>query len=225
MCGIGQVLQMGFGMMSSAAQSRARIEEQTRQFEANKAAAEASFAASRETAALQFIQNNQKVRQQQFDFELLGKMQVSQLKAQAGASNLRGVSIRNTISDASAKISKDSRRFIDERKNMAAAYKQELHNLEVTKINQINTVVPGRWTMGDTLGMLAPVVNGFAGMMIQQQNRGYQQQQMSQIGQMPGGYGGGYGGNGYSFGYNPMAQTFQSGANPMGMFGMNRGMI
>lgn len=194
MCGIGQVLQMGFGMLSSAAQSRARIEEQNRQFEANKAAAEASFAASRETVALQFIQNNQKVRQQQFDFELMGKLAVSQFKAQAGASNLRGTSINNTVEDARAKVSKDARRFIDERKNMAAAYKQELHNLEVTKINQINTVVPGRWTMGDTLGMLAPVVNGFAGMMIQQQNRGYQQQQISQIGQMPGGYGSGYGG-------------------------------
>ena len=207
MCGIGQVLQMGFGMMSSAAQSKARIEEQTRQFEANKAAAEASFAAARETSALQFIQNNQKVRQQQFDFELLGKLQVSQLQAQTGASNLRGVSIRNTISDANARISKDSRRFIDERKNMAAAYKQELHNLEVTKVNQINTVVPGRWTMGDTMGMLAPVVQGFSSMMIQQQNRGYQQQQMGQIGQMPSGYGGGYGNT-----YGPVQPTFgQSG--------------
>lgn len=207
MCGVGQALQMGFGMLSSAAQSRARIEEQNRQFEANKAAAEASFAASRETVALQFIQNNQKVRQQQFDFELLGKLQVSQLNAQTGASNLRGVSVRNTISDAQAKISKDSRRFIDERKNMAAAYKQELHNLEVTKVNQINTVVPGRWTMGDTLGMLAPVVNGFSGMMIQQQNRAYQQQQISQLGQVPG----------YNYG-----QTYQSGYTPMGMF-TNRG--
>lgn len=202
MCGIGQVLQMGFGMMSSAAQSKARIEEQTRQFEANKAAAEASFAASRETVALQFIQNNQKVRQQQFDFELMGKLAVSQFKAQAGASNLRGTSINNTVQDARAKVSKDARRFIDERKNMAAAYKQELHNLEVTKINQINTVVPGRWTMGDTMGMLAPVVNGFASMMIQGQNRSYQQQQMGQIGQMPGGYGGGYGG--YGGGFNPV---------------------
>lgn len=185
MCGIGQVLQIGFGMLSSAAQSRARIEEQNRQYEANKAAAEASFAAARETAGLQFIQNNQKIRQQQFDFELLGKLAVSQLKAQQGASNLRGATINNTVEDARAKISKDARRFIDERKNMAAAYKQELHNLEVTKVNQINTVVPGRWTMGDTLGMLAPVVNGFSGMMIQQQNRSYQQQQMGMIGRAP----------------------------------------
>lgn len=207
MCGVGQALQMGFGMLSSAAQSRARIEEQNRQFEANKAAAEASFAASRETVALQFIQNNQKVRQQQFDFELLGKLAVSQLKAQQGASNLRGVTINNTVEDARAKIGKDARRFIDERKNMAAAYKQELHNLEVTKVNQINTVVPGRWTMGDTLGMLAPVVNGFSGMMIQQQNRGYQQQQISQLGQVPG----------YNYG-----QTYQSGYTPIGMF-TNRG--
>ena len=196
MCGIGQVLQIGFGMLSSAAQSRARIEEQNRQYEANKAAAEASFAAAKETAGLQFIQNNQKVRQQQFDFELMGKLAVSQLEAQTGASNLRGTSIRNTISDANARISKDARRFIDERKNMAAAYKQEIFNLEVTKVNQINTVVPGRWTMGDTLGMLAPVVNGFSGMMIQQQNRGYQQQQMGMIGRAPsyrGSYVGDYG--------------------------------
>lgn len=205
MCGVGQALQMGFGMLSSAAQSRARIEEQNRQFEANKAAAEASFAASRETVALQFIQNNQKVRQQQFDFELLGKLAVSQLKAQQGASNLRGVTINNTVEDARAKIGKDARRFIDERKNMADAYKQELHNLEVTKINQINTVVPGRWTMGDTLGMLAPVVNGFAGMMIQQQNRGYQQQQISQLGQAPG-----YGGFNPVGAYGPMT-PFQGG--------------
>ena len=69
MCGIGQVLQMGFGMMSSAAQSRARIEEQNRQFEANKAAAEASLAAARETTALSSSRTTRKSRQQQFDFD------------------------------------------------------------------------------------------------------------------------------------------------------------
>lgn len=195
MCSIGQVLQIGFGMLTSAAQSRARIEEQNRQYAANKAAAEASFAASRETAALQFIQNNKKVRQEQFDFELLGKLQVSQLQAQAGASNLRGISVRNTISDANARISKDSRRYIDERKNMAQAYKAELHNLRVSMVNQINTVSPGQWTQGDTLGMISPLVGGFSSLMIRRQNQGYQQQRISQLGQIPGGgmFGGVYG--------------------------------
>lgn len=192
MCGIGQVLQIGFGMLTSAAQSRARIEEQNRQYAANKAAAEASFAASRETAALQFIQNNEKIRQEQFDFELLGKLQVSQLQAQAGASNLRGISVRNTISDANARISKDSRRYIDERKNMAQAYKAELHNLRVSMVNQINTVSPGQWTQGDTLGMLSPLVGGFSSLMIGRQNQGYQQQRISQLGQS-GMFGGTYG--------------------------------
>lgn len=185
MCGIGQVLQMGFGMMSSAAQSRARIEEQNRQYEANKAAAEASFAAAKETSGLQFLQNNKKIRQQQFDFELMGKLAESNVRAQTGASNLGGTSIRSTLSDAKMRWTKDARRFIDERKNLADAYEMDLHNLEVTKVNQINTVMQGRWTAGDTMAMLAPVVNGFSSLMIQQQNQGYYNNQMSQVGQQP----------------------------------------
>ena len=218
MCGIGQVLQMGFGMMSSAAQSKARIEEQNRQYEANKAAAEASYAAAKETSSMKFLQNNKKIRQQGFDFELMGKLSESNLVAQAGSSNLTGTSIRSTVADARGKWTKDARRFIDERKNLAEAYEMDLHNLQVTKVNQINTVMQGRWTAGDTMAMLAPVVNGFSSLMIQGQNQQYQQQRMSQIGQMPGsmsGYGGGgmmggYGGgfmgqsmNPYGGGYRP----------------------
>jgi len=207
MCGIGQVLQMGFGMMSSAAQSKARIEEQNRQYEANKLAAEASYGAAVETSSLKFLQNNKKIRQQGFDFELMGKLSESNLSAQAGSSNLGGASIRATINDAKGKWSKDARRFIDERKNLADAYEMDLHNLEVTKVNQINTVMQGRWTAGDTMAMLAPVVNGFSSLMIQGQNNNYQQQRMSQIGQMPSGYGGGYGNT-----YGPVQPTFgQSG--------------
>jgi hypothetical protein len=214
MCGIGQVLQMGFGMMSSAAQSKARIEEQNRQYEANKAAAEASYAAGVETSSLKFLQNNKKVRQQGFDFELMGKLQESNLKAMAGSSNLTGTSIRSTVYDARGKWTKDARRFIDERKNLADGYEMDLHNLQVTKENQINTVMQGRWTAGDTMSMLAPVVNGFSSLMIQGQNQGYQQQRMGSIGQSPygqsyGGYGGGYGG-GSGMGF--MGQTY----NPMG---------
>jgi len=207
MCGIGQVLQMGFGMMSSAAQSRARIEEQNRQYEANKKAAEASYGAAVETSSMKFLQNNTKIRQQGFDFELMGKLAESTLAAQAGSSNLSGTSIRSTINDARGKWTKDARRFIDERKNLADAYEMDLHNLEVTKVNQINTVMQGRWTAGDTMAMFAPVVNGFSSLMIQQQNQGYQQQRMSQIGQVPGsmysGYGGGYGGGFMGQTYNP----------------------
>lgn len=201
MCGVGQILQAGFGMMSSAAQSRARIEEQNRQYEANKAAANASYAAAKETSSIQFLQNNKKLRQQGFDFELNARLQQSNLRAQVGSSNLGGTSIRNTVSDFAGKASKDARRFIDERKNLAVAYDQDLHNLEVTRVNQINTVMQGRWTAGDTMAMLAPVVNGFSSLMIQGQNQGYHQQQMSQVGGMGGGYGsmGGMGG-GYGLG-------------------------
>lgn len=209
MCGIGQVLQMGFGMMSSAAQSKARIEEQNRQYEANKQAANASYEAGVETSSLKFLQNNKKVRQQGFDFELMGKLQESNLVAQAGSSNLSGVSIRSTIADARGKWTKDARRFIDERKNLAEAFEMDLHNLDVTRVNQINTVMQGRWTAGDTMAMLAPVVNGFSSLMIQGQNQQYQQQRMGQIGQMPGSMSG-YGGGGYGGGF--MGQSM----NPYG---------
>lgn len=196
MCGIGQVLQMGFGMMSSAAQSRARIEEQNRQYAANKQAAEASYEAAVETSSMKFLQNNTKIRQQGFDFELMGKLSESNLVAQAGSSNLGGTSIRSTVADARGKWTKDARRFIDERKNLAEAYEMDLHNLEVTKVNQINTVMQGRWTAGDTMAMLAPVVNGFSSLMIQGQNQNYHQQRMGQIGQTPGTLSG-FGGGGY----------------------------
>lgn len=182
MCGIGQVLQMGFGMMSSAAQSRARIEEQNRQYEANKAAAEASYAAAKETSSLTFLQNNKKIRQEQFDFELLGKLRESQASAAVGASNLKRTgSIRSSLADLRSKTARGSRRYIDERKNLADAYERDLENLEVTKVNQINTVMQGRWTAGDTMAMLAPVVNGFSSLMIQQQNTAAHNQSMARV--------------------------------------------
>lgn len=216
MCGIGQVLSTGFQMFSAAAEAQARIEEQNRQYEANKKAAESSYEAAVDTTDLSFVQNQQKIRQQQLDFELLGKIQIAQLEAQAGASNLRGSSVRNTISDAKAKISKDTRRFEQERQNLADAYTQELENLAVTKENQINTVSQGRWTLGDSLGVMAPMVSLGSQMMINQQNAGYSDYRNLMIGQQPGFSGYSYGSGGYS-GQGPFAMGGQPSLNIPGL--------
>jgi len=183
MCGIGQVLQIGFGMLASAAQSKARIEEQNRQYEANRAAAQAAYAAGKETASLTFLQNNKKIRQEQFDFELLSKLRESQLSAASGASNLKNTgSIRSSLADLRSKGARGSRRYVDERKNLADSYERDLDNLRVTMVNQINSVSQGSWTAGDSLSMMAPVVNGFSSLMIQQQNNAAHNQSLARIG-------------------------------------------
>lgn len=185
MCGIGQVLQTGFQIASNAAQSSARIKEQNRQYAANKEAANASFEASRDTTSLQFIQRDKSIRQQELDYDLLARMSLANAKAQVGASNLGGTSIKATLADAKGRYDRNARRFIEDRKNLAAAYQQDLINLEVTRENQINTVMQGRWTAGDTMNMLAPLAGGFSNLMIQRDNRSYYQNQMNNIGMLP----------------------------------------
>ena len=39
----------------------------------------------------------------------------------------------------------------------------------------------GRWTAGDTMAMMAPLVNGFSSLMIQQQNTAAHNQSMAQV--------------------------------------------
>lgn len=183
MCGVGQALQMGFQMMSSAAESRARIEEQNRQYEANKKAANKSYVAAKDTTSLQFLQKNTAIREQELDYDLLAKVSMATGRAQAGASNLGGSSILATLADAQGKYDRNARRFIKDRKNLAAAYEQDLVNLNVTRENQINTVMQGRWTAGDTMAMLAPLATGFSQLMVQRQNQNYYANRMGMIGQ------------------------------------------
>lgn len=183
MCGVGQALQMGFQMMSSAAQSKARIEEQNRQYEANKKAANRSYTSAVDTTSLQFTQKNTGIKEQQLDYDLMSKVSLATGQAQAGASNLGGSSILATLSDAKGKYDRNARRFITDRKNLAAAYEQDLVNLNVTRENQINTVMQGRWTAGDTMAMLAPLATGFSQLMVQRQNQNYYANRMGMIGQ------------------------------------------
>lgn len=180
------VLSVGVGMATSAAQSKARIAEQNRQYAANKAAAQAAYQTSADTAALRYKQNNKKIRQDAFDFELKGKLAESQLVTMAGASNLAGGSIAETLADARGRWTKDARRFIDDKRNLKDSYIQDLENLRVSMDNQINTVAQGRWTTGDTLSMLSPLAGGFSSLMIDRQNSALNNWRMGNVGRLPG---------------------------------------
>ena len=158
--GIGSFLQsQGAGLAVDLAQSavggiasnamseaikKAEDAERELYYQRNKAAAEAVFDASVNSAALKFLQNDLSTRQQAFDFEMAGRLTEGQVVASAGASNLAGASVRETFSELSSKTSKGARRYQTARKNAADAYQQDLINLQVARDNQINSVIrPG----------------------------------------------------------------------------------
>jgi hypothetical protein len=124
-----------------AAQERA---EKVAYYERNKAAAAATYDASVDTTALKFLQNDLTVRQQAFDFEMTGRMARSGAVAATGASNLSGVSARETFNDISSQTSKGARRFQQTRKNAADSFYQDIQNLQIARDNQVNTVIDPR---------------------------------------------------------------------------------
>lgn len=124
-----------------AAQERA---EKVAYYERNKAAAAATYDASVDSTALKFLQNDLTVRQQAFDFEMTGRMARSGAVASAGASNLSGVSARETFNDISSQTSKGARRFQQTRKNAADSFYQDIQNLQIARDNQVNTVIDPR---------------------------------------------------------------------------------
>ena len=124
-----------------AAQERA---EKVAYYERNKAAAAATYDASVDSTALKFIQNDLTVRQQAFDFEMTGRMARSGAVASTGASNLSGVSARETFNDISSQTSKGARRFQQTRKNAADSFYQDIQNLQIARDNQVNTVIDPR---------------------------------------------------------------------------------
>jgi hypothetical protein len=127
-------------------------------YERNKAAAEATFNATVDTVALKFLQNDLATRQQAFDFEMTGRMARSTAVVSAGASNLAGVSARETFNDISAQTSKGARRFQTQRKNASDSFFQDIINLQVARDNQINSVTdPRQFEVSDDIKNLQAV--------------------------------------------------------------------
>ena len=118
--------------------------EKVASFERNKAAAFATYEGNVDATALRFLQNDLTIRQQAFDFELTGRMARSSAGAAVGASNLAGVSARETFNDISSQTSKGARRFQQTRKNAADSFYQDITNLQIARDNQINSVLDPR---------------------------------------------------------------------------------
>ena len=124
-----------------AAQERA---DKVAYYERNKAAAAATYDASVDSTALKFRQNDLTVRQQAFDFEMTGRMARSGAVASTGASNLSGVSARETFNDISSQTSKGARLIQQTRKNAADSFYQDIQKLKIARDNQVNTVIDPR---------------------------------------------------------------------------------
>lgn len=147
-----------FNSAADAAKEKQQRLEKIEYYERNKAAAEATYTASVDTTALKFLQNDLATRQQAFDFEMTGRMARSTAVASAGASNLAGVSARETFNEVSSQTSKGARRFQQQRKNAADAYFQDIVNLQVARDNQINSVLdPRQFEVSDDIKNLQRV--------------------------------------------------------------------
>ena len=130
-----------YAQEKQAAQEKA---EKVEYYERNKAAAIATYEANVDTTALAFLQNDLSVRQQAFDYEMTGRMARSSAVAATGASNLAGVSARETFNEISSQTSKGARRYQTTRKQAADGYYQDIRNLQVARDNQINSVIDPR---------------------------------------------------------------------------------
>lgn len=151
---------------AQAAQERA---EKIESYERNKAAAFATYEGNVDTTALRFLQNDLSIRQQAFDFEMTGRMARSGAVASAGASNLAGVSVRETFNDISSQTSKGARRFQQSRKNAADSFYQDIINLQIARDNQVNSAVdPRQFEVSDDikgLQRVAPWIEFGVGML------------------------------------------------------------
>lgn len=136
--------QMAFDKWSSDLQAAQERAEKIDYYERNKAAAQATYEANADTTALRFLQNDLAVRQQAFDFEMVGRMSKSSAVSMAGAGNIAGVSVRDTFNSISSQTSKGARRYQTQRKNAADSYYQDLKNLQVARDNQINSAFDPR---------------------------------------------------------------------------------
>lgn len=133
-----------FNQYAANKQAEQERAEKVQYYERNKAAAEATYDATVDTTALKFLQNDLATRQQAFDFEMTGRMARSSSVAATGASNLAGVSARETLNQISSQTSKGARRYQTQRKNAADAYYADIRNLQVARDNQINSVIDPR---------------------------------------------------------------------------------
>ena len=148
------------------AQERA---EKIQNYERNKAAAQATYEGNVDTTALRFLQNDLSIRQQAFDFEMTGRMARSGAVASAGASNLSGVSVRETFNDISSQTSKGARRYQQTRKNAADSFYQDIVNLQIARDNQVNSAIdPRQFEVSDDikgLQKIAPWIEFGVGML------------------------------------------------------------
>lgn len=158
-----------FGQYADKAQAAQEKAEKVEYYERNKAAAQATYEATVDTTALAFLQNDLAVRQQAFDYEMTGRMARSSAVAATGASNLAGVSARETFNEISSQTSKGARRYQTQRKNAADAYYQDIRNLQVARDNQINSVIdPRQFEVSDDikgLQQIAPWIEFGVGML------------------------------------------------------------
>ena len=155
-----------YAQEKKAAQEKA---EKIEYYERNKAAANATYEANVDTTALKFLQNDLAVRQQAFDYEMTGRMARSSAVAATGASNLAGVSARETFNAISSQTAKGARRYQTQRKNAADGFYQDIRNLQVARDNQINSVIdPRQFEVSDDikgLQKIAPWIEFGVGML------------------------------------------------------------
>lgn len=150
--------EMAFDKWSSDMAAAQKKAEQVDYYERNKEAAINTYEANADTTALRFIQNDLAIRQQAFDFELTGRMARSSAVSAAGASNIAGVSVRDTFNEVSSQTSKGARRYQTQRKNAADAYYQDIKNLQVARDNQINSAFdPRQMELSDEIKRLQAI--------------------------------------------------------------------
>jgi hypothetical protein len=158
-----------FNSYADRAQAAQEKLEKTEYYERNKAAAAASYDAQVDTTALRFLQNDLAIRQQAFDFEMTGRMARSSAVVATGASNLAGVSARETFNDISSQTASGARRYQTQRKNAADSFYQDIANLQVARDNQVNSVLdPRQFEVSDDikrLQQIAPWIEFGVGML------------------------------------------------------------
>lgn len=145
-------------MALSAASSASAISNQNKAAVANaensKQAANDQYAST----AQAYIEQNRSLLQGNFDSILQGRAAEAMAYTSAIESGAQGASVKSTLRSINQKTKSSTVRAGQEMDSLRSQVGANFDNIRATTQGRINSVSTSRWTLGDTAGVLAPIV-------------------------------------------------------------------
>lgn len=154
MCEPTTLALAGLSAMSSASTISAQNSAAVQNAANAKQAMNDSYASTTEA----FIEQNRSLLQGGFDAILEGRANEATAYASAIENGVQGASIKASLRAARQKTDRSQVRTSQEMKSLRTQTGANLKHIRTGAQNRINSVPTTRWTLGDTAGVLAPIV-------------------------------------------------------------------